>query len=366
MGFEVQKAFKMETRRLLWLIGLLFATVILFQGVELPKGSSVFSRSENPEKRISSFFSDNVTSPSIALVVKNPELAVPSENGTSKNTSSFVATEGKDHALSPGQNGDFTPYAAVPPVAPRQPTVIASALNSSFMRTEKDDTTLPLAPGQNGNFSSYVALPPVAPPQPAGISSTLNSSFAGTEKEDTALHPGQNGNFTPYIAAPPVAPAPMVSSVIRAPLQTSELNSSTASTTPQVDSLSLQNASLSPPLVHMPVQKPKPKPTPISKMPPKDVYTLSDMNEMLIQSQMSPDTRVCMSTYSNSYDSIKRILIASLTFLMCILDASMAYECRSTIDDCKIRDRKCTCLDKRRALRPPISQCQYVSEVMSH
>uniref|UniRef100_A0A7C9FBK8 Exostosin GT47 domain-containing protein n=1 Tax=Opuntia streptacantha TaxID=393608 RepID=A0A7C9FBK8_OPUST len=292
MGFEVQKAFKMETRRLLWLIGLLFATVILFQCVELPKGSSVFSRSENPEKRISSFFSDNVTSPSIALVVKNPELALPLENGTSKNTSSFVATEGKDHALSPGQNGDFTPYAAVPPVAPPQPTVIASALNSSFMGTEKDDTTLPLVPGQSGDFTSYVALPPVAPPQPAGISSTLNSSFAGTEKEDTALHPGQNGNFTPYIAAPPVAPAPMVSSVIRAPLQTSELNSSTASTTPQVDSLSLENASLSPPLVHMPVQKPKPKPTPISKMPPKDVYTLSDMNEMLIQSQMSPDTRM--------------------------------------------------------------------------
>lgn len=265
------------------MIGLLFATVILFQCAELPKGSSVFSRGQNPDRRISSFFSDNVTSPSIALVVENPDLALPLENGTSM--SSFVATEGDGPALPPGQNGDFTPYVAVPAVASSQPTVLASALNSSFVGTEKDDTTLP----PTKNFTSYVALPPVAPPQPAVISSLLNSSFVGTEKEDTALPPGQNGNFTPDIAVPPVAPAPMVSSVIRAPLRTSELNSSNPSMSLKAP-LPLENGSLSPPLVHMPVEKPKPRPKPKSEIPPKEVYKLSDMNEMLIQSQMSPNS----------------------------------------------------------------------------
>ncbi|XP_056699065.1 probable glycosyltransferase At3g07620 isoform X2 [Spinacia oleracea] len=64
MGFKLLKAFHVETRRLLWLTGLVFITVVLFQCIELPKGNSLwsmFSPGEVSEQKVN-FFGKNSTS----------------------------------------------------------------------------------------------------------------------------------------------------------------------------------------------------------------------------------------------------------------------------------------------------------------
>ncbi|KAK9742116.1 hypothetical protein RND81_03G149400 [Saponaria officinalis] len=132
MGFEFQRAFQSETRRLLWLIGIVFGTIILFQCIELPSGSSwsfVFSRSEPPNQNIDTFVSENATIKPVLIVNMSspstmntsvddrddpfsrevPELIYPPENHTSKSNLSSIA-------LPPLQIGNFTLALVEPPV----------------------------------------------------------------------------------------------------------------------------------------------------------------------------------------------------------------------------------------------------------
>uniref|UniRef100_A0A803N390 Exostosin GT47 domain-containing protein n=1 Tax=Chenopodium quinoa TaxID=63459 RepID=A0A803N390_CHEQI len=211
MGADLLKAFPVETRRLLWLIGLVFITVILFQFIEFPKGSalwSLFSRGEVPVPKDLSLVGENSTS-------------------LSSNLSSPSVTD------------------------------------TSIISEDRNNSLVGLDEGRNGSLTLEEN------PEPGNITE-LNSSSIDTRKEEIALPPEDNGNLSLAPIEPSVAPLSLPHNV--PPNLSMEL-----STPPPL---------LPPPLVHVSEKKPK------SKIYEKDVLTLSDMSEELIQNYLSPPTMV--------------------------------------------------------------------------
>ncbi|XP_021714870.1 probable glycosyltransferase At3g07620 [Chenopodium quinoa] len=211
MGADLLKAFPVETRRLLWLIGLVFITVILFQFIEFPKGSalwSLFSRGEVPVPKDLSLVGENSTS-------------------LSSNLSSPSVTD------------------------------------TSIISEDRNNSLVGLDEGRNGSLTLE------EDPEPGNITE-LNSSSIDTRKEEIALPPEDNGNLSLAPIEPSVAPLSLPHNV--PPNLSMEL-----STPPPL---------LPPPLVHVSEKKPK------SKIYEKDVLTLSDMSEELIQNYLSPPTMV--------------------------------------------------------------------------
>ncbi|KMT18036.1 hypothetical protein BVRB_2g032290 [Beta vulgaris subsp. vulgaris] len=164
MGFELLKSFQVETRRYLWLVALVFVTVLLLQRIELPKGNaglwSIFSRGEVPEQKSRSFFDVNSTSDSVSLSnVSSPSAFNTSTVSQGKNTSLVRVNEDQegnatdtislfnDSAFPPMQNEDFILDLVAPAVAP-SPVVLSHDVASNIsIELNTTSATSDLPPG---------------------------------------------------------------------------------------------------------------------------------------------------------------------------------------------------------------------------
>ena len=81
MGLEFLSLFQLETKRLLWLIGITFAVILTFQYLEFPYGTvllSLFSAEKIPTPGSSTFKASDA--PSISELVNNVTLFNPANS----------------------------------------------------------------------------------------------------------------------------------------------------------------------------------------------------------------------------------------------------------------------------------------------
>ena len=219
MGFEFLKAFQVQSRRFLWLIGLVFATILLFQSIELPKGNalwSMFSWGQVPEQQNHAFFGENSTL--YPLVFSN----VSSHDFSN---SSMSVEQGRDGPILDG-------------------TMLSNT-------TER------------------------------------NASVIDSTKDHIALPPTYTGDFNLGFVSPSIAPSP-----IDLILDNVARNISIEFKSPPINS---DLPPLLPPLVNVRAKKQPQKPGVFDK----EVFTLSDMSELLVQNYVSPPTMVCACYYMN-------------------------------------------------------------------
>ncbi|XP_057522509.1 probable glycosyltransferase At5g03795 [Amaranthus tricolor] len=212
MGFEFLKAFQVQSRRFLWLIGLVFATILLFQSIELPKGNalwSMFSWGQVPEQQNHAFFGENSTL--YPLVFSN----VSSHDFSN---SSMSVEQGRDGPILDG-------------------TMLSNT-------TER------------------------------------NASVIDSTKDHIALPPTYTGDFNLGFVSPSIAPSP-----IDLILDNVARNISIEFKSPPINS---DLPPLLPPLVNVRAKKQPQKPGVFDK----EVFTLSDMSELLVQNYVSPPTMI--------------------------------------------------------------------------
>ncbi|KAL9230333.1 hypothetical protein vseg_005698 [Gypsophila vaccaria] len=241
MGFEFQRAFQSETRRLLWLIGVVFGTIILFQCIEVPSGnafSSMFSRGEPPKERTDTLMSENVT--------VNPVLYGNMSSPSAVNVS--IVNEERDGLFS--KNNSLL--------------IVNDDRDDPFSR---DVPTLSY-PSENHTLKSKL-------------------SSIDTHNQDIALPPLQIQNFSSALVEPPVA-SPRIALPPHEPLKEAMLNrNSTPPTMSTKGSISSENSSL-------PQSPSTPKPI-VNKnveLLQKEVLALSDMYELLVQSHSTPSSMI--------------------------------------------------------------------------
>lgn len=228
MSFELLKTFQVDNKRLLWLIGLVFATVVLFQCIELPKGNalwSMFSWGEVPRQKLQGFSNENLTS-----------YPAPFRNMSSP-----------------------------------------SAVNASIISEDKNNSLVGIDEGRNGPIKSEYPV----------LGNDSHSSFTGAPApaEGFALPPGQSRDYNLGPIALLVAPSPITLSPDASPNVSMEFSPPTENNSlPPPPPPPLPPPP--PPLVHVSEKKPK------STMFDKEVLTLSDMNEELIKNYLSPSTMI--------------------------------------------------------------------------
>ncbi|XP_010421440.1 PREDICTED: probable glycosyltransferase At3g07620 [Camelina sativa] len=241
MRREFPWLWKVETRRLLWLLGLTFALVVTFQYVELPYAiSSIFSSTKIPISR-------NSTS---SLIGSLPPAMSPS----------FSQSETEEE-VEVDQIFDSTGNATAPAFSP------TTATSPPFLPPLKENATAPAS-----NAEAPVALPGV---NPSPVKENVTAPVASAEAP--AALPGLNLSPVMENATAPVASA-------KAPAALPGLNPSPVkenTTMPTTSQVPERNITKTDVVRFVPDVKEK------SKMPDSGVMSISEMSKQLRQNRIS-------------------------------------------------------------------------------
>lgn len=268
----VQKPFtscQVETRRLLFVIGLLFAVVIVLQYFEFPYGtalSSLFSVAKLPVLGKSN--QKNGDSQSDSEIVGNMSLSNDSHHNSTRSTSDFVS-QGKGSSNSglglDDDDNDAKESSSINQAEQNRTSIVLDHVNNvdNKFAPEKAGERL-IVHGHVGNPSAGFVSPSV----PA-IHTTKSSEYTSPIVEGTNITtPTVSGNSNTSLVEED---------------RTITLEKNETSERLRTDVKHTENSTTS--VITVPEMNLRPKV--LQKKPPKVVYSVSDMNNMLLQSRAS-------------------------------------------------------------------------------
>ena len=284
-----------ESRRLLWLLGLTFALIVTFQYIELPNTiSSLFSSTKFPFSRNGD--GEHKSSRNLA-----PAMApsFPQKNASLVDDSSGGG--GDDEEVEVDKIFDSGGNATAPTVSPSQVKENATAPNVSPSQVKENATATNVSPSQ---VKENATAPTVLPSQvkenataPAVSPSQVkeNATAPVTSAEPPAALPRVKENATaPVASAKPPAAVPTLN---RSPVK----ENATTSQVEDKNSTKTDVGSASPPVVRF-----VPDVKEYSKTPDSRVMSISDMSKQLRRNRITHNRLA--KVHHQDLDIIKHIL----------------------------------------------------------